>query len=298
MSIKAFLEQHKLPDSYRATAQKWFTPLVQYIAMHHNNASETFALGIHGCQGSGKSTLADYLAHQLTHEHGLKVAICSLDDFYLSKDQRLKLSQQVHPLLKTRGVPGTHDITLLEQVLLHINQRNTLSPLAIPRFNKATDDPAPHGEWPVYSMPIDVFILEGWCWGVAPQEDKDLVTPVNILENELDSDAIWRKYVNTQLQNHYQPLYGLMNEWVMLKAPSFAQVAEWREEQESKLRAKHISLDNSNVMSKTQVQQFIQYFQRLTEHALTTLPAKCDWVYELDAKRNITHCIQRSGDVV
>ena len=32
----------------------------------------------------------------------------SLDDYYLTKKQRNYLSKRIHPLLETRGVPGTH----------------------------------------------------------------------------------------------------------------------------------------------------------------------------------------------
>ena len=36
----------------------------------------------------------------------------SLDDLYLPKAERLRLARDVHPLLATRGVPGTHDVAL------------------------------------------------------------------------------------------------------------------------------------------------------------------------------------------
>ena len=36
--------------------------------------------------------------------------LLSIDDYYYSKIDRYNISQQIHPLLMTRGVPGTHDI--------------------------------------------------------------------------------------------------------------------------------------------------------------------------------------------
>ncbi len=41
--------------------------------------------------------------------------LLSIDDYYLSKIERLRISQKVHPLLITRGVPGTHDIKKLKE---------------------------------------------------------------------------------------------------------------------------------------------------------------------------------------
>src|SRR5688572_7652564 len=71
----------------------------------------TPVFAITGLQGSGKSTLAAQIS-ALAGTRGHRVAVLSIDDFYLSKDQRLQLSREVHPLLATRGPPGTHDLRL------------------------------------------------------------------------------------------------------------------------------------------------------------------------------------------
>ncbi|MFC3095617.1 kinase [Alteromonas sediminis] len=287
MTIDAFLAKHQLDVNYQSFAQKWFNPLVHAIFEHHKSAEKPLYVGINGCQGSGKSTLADYLAMCLHEDYALQVVVCSLDDFYLPAESRQQLARTVHPLLSTRGVPGTHDVTLLEQVLLHCQQSTTLTPLANPRFDKASDNPFPRHQWPQITLPVDVVLFEGWCWGVRSQDSEALATPVNTLEQNKDTSGDWRRFVNTQLLHHYEPLYALMDLWVMLKAPSFDAVAQWREQQEAKLRASISSDKGTKVMSPEQVLQFIQHFQRLTEHGLKTLPAYCDWVYELDYNRDI-----------
>jgi len=53
--------------------------------------------------------LATYLFSIL----GDGVEVLSLDDFYLGHAARLQLARDIHPLLATRGVPGTHDIAFL-----------------------------------------------------------------------------------------------------------------------------------------------------------------------------------------
>jgi D-glycerate 3-kinase len=110
---KQFLQRNQLPDSYLDSANKWFTPLV---AEFKNPQQPAIIIGINGTQGSGKSTLADYLCTMLG-EQGLNCVSLSLDDFYLTRAERETLAAEVHPLLKTRGVPGTHDVSLALQTI-------------------------------------------------------------------------------------------------------------------------------------------------------------------------------------
>ena len=89
--------------------KKWFSPLLE---KYQTARDKPLIIGINGSQGSGKSTLADYLCTMLNERYQLRCVSLSLDDFYLTKLERQQLASQVHPLLETRGVPGTHDIPL------------------------------------------------------------------------------------------------------------------------------------------------------------------------------------------
>jgi len=60
-----------------------------------------------------------------------------LDDFYLDKKERIKLSHSKHPLLITRGVPGTHDIYCLKKIINEFNKSHY--PIKIPKFEKLSD---------------------------------------------------------------------------------------------------------------------------------------------------------------
>ena len=77
----------------------------------------------------------------------------------------------------------------------------------------------------------------------------------------------------------------------MLKAPSFKSVYKWRLEQEHKLReiihAESNKTENSRVMTDAEVWDFIQYFQRITEECLSEMPARANFLYELDDSRKI-----------
>lgn len=294
MDISLFLEEHQLPESYKDIAQKWFIPLAEGLAEHQIGAKSPYFVGINGCQGSGKSTLCDFLVYYLSQHKNLKVVSLSMDDFYLDQSSRNALAVKVHPLLATRGVPGTHDTRLALKTYEQLGLYGTAS---IPRFNKAIDNPFPVTEWPVVNTPVDIVLMEGWCWGVMPQAEAALSVPVNTLEKEEDSLGIWRRFVNRQLANHYVPLYARMQSWVMLKAPSFDQVYQWRTEQEHKLAAR-VGSDHPGIMPDQQIARFIQHYQRLTEHGLATLPAKCDYVFHLDAQRQIQQVEQKREKVV
>ena len=159
----------------------------------------------------------------------------SIDDLYLTRAERQDLAQGVHPLLMTRGVPGTHDVDLGERILNELCQDG---PTAVPRFNKAIDDRAPATTWPICDQAVDVVIFEGWCIGAQAQDDEVLEQPINQLETAEDPDARWRRYVNQQLNEVYPRLFGGIHRMVMLRAPSLEQVIAWRTEQEQKLAEK------------------------------------------------------------
>lgn len=285
--LQNFIQHERLNDDYLASVQQWFQPLAQRLVEQRRRQQQPLLVGINGCQGSGKSTLARLLVEILKHEHGYKSVALSLDDFYLSQAERQLLDRDVHPLLASRGLPGTHNIPLAQKTLQCLLQGE--SQIAIPRFNKAADEPAPQDEWPVTCAPVDLIILEGWCLGVGAQNFLELIDPVNKLERQEDKDGIWRHFVNTQLQQHYQPLFKLIDTMIMLKAPSFDCVYRWRLEQEDKLRDSIAPGDSRDgLMSSEQISRFIQYFQRLTEHCLEVLPDTVDHLFTMDEQRNIS----------
>lgn len=288
IDISRFITRHQLPDSYAQLAKQWFFPLAEQLATHQKGAKKTLVIGINGAQGSGKSTLADLLVFIFEQHYQLNAVSISIDDFYYTRQQRIELAAQIHPLLLTRGVPGTHDVALAQQTLDKLTQDD--KPTQVPRFNKAQDDRYPQTQWDIVASDVDIVIFEGWCLGAEAQKANDLLIPVNGLEENNDSQFIWRNYVNQQLQQHYRCLFKSIDLWVMLKAPSFDCVFDWRLQQENKLRE---SIDDKRkTMDERAIKQFIQYYQRITEHLLHTLPAKVDYLFELDEQRNIVHFSQ------
>jgi D-glycerate 3-kinase len=283
-ALELFVEQERLPPAYLQTVEQWFLPLAHTVLQRAAVSRRTLVVGISGSQGSGKSTLASLLVLMLRELMGLRCTNLSLDDFYHTHQHRQQLARDVHPLLATRGVPGTHDVALLQQTLAALAQEG---PVQVPRFNKAMDDRLPQTEWTPLLAPLDVVVLEGWCLCIPPQPDCDLEQPLNALETQEDCDGRWRRYVNGVLRDEYCALWQQVDLLVMLKAPRFAKVYEWRQNQENKLAA--TTGAGNRVMNREQLQRFIQHYERLTRHGLDKLPELADVVFELTDQQTIAN---------
>jgi D-glycerate 3-kinase len=293
---QAFLDRNQLPLSYLEAANQWFSPLVSSIINNYNQSNPTKIIGINGCQGSGKSTLADYLCTIVAERLGVTTVSLSLDDFYLTKAERINLGSTVHPLLETRGVPGTHDVNLAMDCIRNLAAGNKT---VITRFDKSIDDRAPANSPVVTEGKIGLIVLEGWCLGARPETAEQLIQPINSLEEQDDRSSIWRSYVNDAIKYDYQPLFNLADELVMLQAPSFDSVYHWRLEQEQKMvkRLEKEGIETrSGVMSKSQILRFISYFQRVTENILNEMPHRADHLFKLDQSREIIDYIQPSAN--
>jgi D-glycerate 3-kinase len=251
----------------------FYVPMAAWVADHVED--RTVVLGLNGAQGTGKSTLARLLQQLLARVHGLRAAILSLDDIYLSGADRLQRASTIHPLLATRGVPGTHDVELGIRVLRCLREGR---PIALPRFDKAKDERYPVAQWPAWEGRCDVVIFEGWCVGARPQRSEELEAPVNGLERLEDPTGDWRWYVNRELGGHYQALFAELDLLVMLRPPDFDRVYAWREEQEARLRAAGAGPE---VMSPSAVRRFVMHFERLTRFMWEEMPGRADAILHL-----------------
>ncbi len=260
----------RLPDA--------LAPIEAFVRGRLVEATKPLVIGLCGAQGSGKSTIAALLAERIPD-----TVVLSLDDLYLPLAERQRLAEKVDPLLRTRGVPGTHDVVLGEAVLADLRAGR---PVKLPRFDKAIDDRAPESAWPL-SEGARLVVFEGWCVGARPQAEADLGPPVNALERDEDAGGAWRGYVNRALAARYGGLFAV-DALVLLAAPGFEVVRQWRTQQEHALAADIAAGHRAGrAMSDDEVGRFIQFYQRLTEHILREMPGRADWVVRLDADRRV-----------
>jgi D-glycerate 3-kinase len=282
------LQEASLPDNVARDFLSWYAGVTRSLVQRAKTAETPPIVGISGCQGSGKSTLVALMARVMQELHGTSTVVLSLDDFYLTKAARTALAESIHPLFATRGVPGTHDLALLNETITALRQPGVAVP--VPAFDKARDDRTEMVHWRQVSAPVQLILLEGWCIGLSPQKECELEAPVNQMEAEQDPSLVWRREVNRQLANGYADLFGEVDALLLLQAPSFDAVFEWRWQQEQRL-SEQFQKDHPDktdpTMSRSEVSDFVLHYQRLTEHALKTLPDRADFVWELATDRSV-----------
>ena len=234
-------------------------------------------VGLAGGQGAGKSTLSSAIIAAGRH-FGLRVVSLSIDDFYLTRPEREALAGRVHPLMATRGPPGTHDIPLCESVMDALDANGAVT---VPIFDKGLDNRAP--ETLTVQGPADVVLLEGWCVGARPEPADRLDQPINALEAESDSRGHWRRHINQALATDYARLFGKLDRLVFLRVPNLDAVVRWRLQQESE-RPPELRLDEA------EVSHFVAHYERLTRWMLEDLPERADVLVDLDEGHRVSNC--------
>jgi len=282
-AIALFAAEHDLPAGFADLADRLHRPLADRITVETVGRNGPLIVGLCGPQGAGKSTLVSLVAELLKHR-GLATAFLSLDDLYRTRAERQALASTVHPLLMTRGVPGTHDVALGHAVLDALGRQG---PVVLPRFDKAADDRAPPCEAAGVEGPVDVVLLEGWCVGARAQPPEALTEPVNDLERDEDPQGIWRTFANNALAVDYAGLFERIDLMAALIAPDFATVRRWRGEQEARLadRRARMGLDLSGLMDPPALDRFVGHYQRLTTWIAEDLPPRAEIVVRLNVER-------------
>ena len=267
-----------MPNIRRPGQNEYAPEFVADILQHAlDGAGKSAVYGIAGLQGSGKSTLTMQMA-ALGKSRGLKIAVLSIDDFYLGKRERNALARNIHPLLAMRGPPGTHDVSLACAVIDKLKQGK---PASIPRFDKIGDTRLPPSRWEKVDGRVDLIILEGWFLFAMPEAEAGLARPLNRLEREQDPDGSWRRYCNAALRD-YARLWQRIDRSLFLQGPGFELVTHWRWQQEQSLQAAN---PKRRAMSKAEVENFVLLFERTSRNVFARLPKLADRVVRLDKNR-------------
>ncbi len=291
--IRSLIEAQRLPPDYRRTVSSFIVPVAARIAEWRAERSGCITVGICGAQGSGKSTLTMFL-QALLEARGLRAVSVSLDDFYLTRAERVELAGRLHPLFLTRGTPGTHDVRLGIRVLDGLAGAAPGERVPIPRFDKASDDRRPEVEWDAFTGPADVILFEGWCVGARPQGEEELQAPLNALEREEDPDASWRRSVNAALSGPYQELFSRIDRLILLHAPDFFRVREWRALQERKLR-EAVGPAARLTMTDGELERFVMHFERITRAVMAEMPQRADLILQIGPDQRPRALMERKG---
>ena len=257
ISSEKFKNKDKMLRSFLIPVCFWIAKKVK--------KNKTMIVGLSGGQGTGKTTISSIIKIILEKYFKLNVFKISIDDFYKTRKERISLSKKVHPLLKTRGVPGTHDIDLMINFFKQVKKKK-FKTIFLPKFEKSIDDRVIKKKWYKLKKKPDVIIFEGWCVGAKSQKNKDLNKSINQLERNHDQSLKWRKYVNKQLLNKYKKFHSMLDHLIYLKAESFEILRKWRLKQEKKLSINTKNKKNLKIMSKQEVLTFMMTYQRITEN--------------------------------
>ena len=285
-STEKFSNKDKMLKSY-------LIPVCFWISKKANNKQPYF-VGLAGGQGTGKTTISSLLEIILRKYFKLNVFKISIDDFYRTRKERFSLSKKVHPLLMTRGVPGTHDIKIMLDFFRKSKTKKFKS-FKLPKFNKAIDDRCKKNQWYTIKKRPDVIIFEGWCVGARAERNSTIKKSINSLEKANDAQLIWRNYVNKQLKTKYKKLYDQLDCLVYLKAKNFSLLQKWRLIQEKKLWLKNKNKKTNNkIMSKGDVINFMQTYQRVTQNMFKFAPSYASVILNLNSNHQIKSAVYKS----
>ena len=249
-----------------------------------------YFVGLAGGQGTGKTTISSLIRIILTKYFKLNVFRISIDDFYKTRKERMNLSKRVHPMLLTRGVPGTHDIDMMLN-FFRASKSKKFNRLKLPTFNKAIDDRFNKKRWYDLKKRPDIIIFEGWCVGAKSEKNTTLKKTINSLEKTNDQKQIWRKYVNYQLKSKYKDLYSQLNCLIYLKAKNFSLLQKWRLKQERKLWVQ--SKVKSKIMRRGDVLNFMQTYQRITQNMFRNMPKYASVIFNLNSNHQIKSAVYK-----
>ncbi len=289
-----FLNKEKISGKSKAekikNLKKIYIPISFWIENKYKKKGKTLFLGFSGGQGSGKTTVAEILKIILKKFFKRNVHVSSIDDFYKTLQDRNKMSNKIHPLFKTRGVPGTHDINLVTK-FFNIIKKKIFKGTKLPKFEKAEDNRLKKKYWPSIKKRPEIVILEGWCIGAKPQSNFLIKKPINTLEKYEDKKLIWRKHVNEKLKKEYKKLFAMIDYFVFMKIPNFKMVFKWRLLQEKKLKKKsHLK---KKIMTYKEIKRFIMFYERITLQMLKDLSKSASIVMLLKKNHEIKKVLFR-----
>lgn len=282
--IVDFIQKESLKLFKKKFSKKYVKLKILPIIIHLEN-SESKKVLIGGSQGIGKSSLIIIIKKTLEKFFNKNVLALSLDNYYLSKDERKSISNKEHELLITRGVPGTHNIKKLVNDIKRFEKN--IYPINIPLFDKLIDNRL--NKYQKIYKKCNILILEGWCCGCKDINKNYLFKNINSLEKKFDTKYLWRKFYNNKLKKEYKLLFNLFDETIFLKAPSFKYVLRWRIKQEKNNSS---NLNNSKKMSNQEIELFIQHYEKITKWMLKNYSKFANIVLKINKDQKITSILK------
>ena len=218
-------------------------------------------------QGAGKTTLAKRVL-SLLPRHGLRGVSVSIDDFYLTREEQLRLAaaHPGNPYLEHRGYPGTHDIEIGEATITALRAIGAAGSVRVPVYDKSQHggrgDRAPESAWRDVTGPLDLVIVEGWMLGFEPVAEDRLTDARLAFPNRALAD--------------YDRWHRLLDAFVVLRAADPLFVLKWRVEAEENMKA-----EGKTGLSREAIEDYVRRF----------LPAYAIWAGRAPARSRPAHTL-------
>lgn len=204
--------------------------------------------GVEGPQGSGKTTASTQIREKLSNRYpNITIVQFSIDDFYLTYEEQQRVNEKCadNVLLQGRGLPGTHDVTLLYEIMGKLLSNDAgVYPLYIPVYDKSAyngkGDRLSKDKWTKIEKAVDLVVFEGWFNGYTSiSNNQELISKwhgIKDVHGETfcriqDSDII---SINRNLLG-YEKIWKLFDLFVCIKTTNINNVYKWRLEQEHEL---------------------------------------------------------------
>lgn len=224
-------------------------------------------MGLNGLPGCGKTCLAHWV-EQAAIQLKLPVAVVSLDDFYWPAAE-MDAAMAGNPWAVPRALPGSHDLTLMDQALTRWRESGHLQ---VPRFDKSLrQGRGDRAGW--HERAADVVLLEGWFLGVEPTEDTSLDPQLTLRERQYRPHAL-------EALERYEPIWSRLDALWQLQAPSVEASRLWKRQQEDAMHQR-----TGSRLADDALQGFVRMIEAaLPQKALQTIRA-ADVVVELTLDR-------------
>lgn len=230
-------------------------PLTVY-SMTINHESSPSIIGIQAPQGCGKTTLCNILSDSILLNSNNPCLSLSTDDFYYNYNtlKHLKENSYNH-IFKYRGPPGTHEVSLLNNVISNIKSGVEFEyPVFCKKSNNGYGDRL--SNIPCIGNYYKYLLLEGWFNGIDSVKIDELIAEtrreysINSNQTEYERVLDVRKYINDIIQSQYEKIWRLFDGFIIIKPERYELSKKWRIETEK----------SNSGMSNDDITKFIDYF--------------------------------------
>jgi D-glycerate 3-kinase len=244
--------QLRLHNQIGVNLWRFWLPLALHLVQQRQRFDRPYIQGILGVQGTGKTTLNRVLGWILGRL-GHRTLGLSLDDFYSTHAERLKLREQ-DPRLIWRGPPGTHDVPLGITTLDYLRGSLPNRIVLVPRFDKSCWNGSGDRTAPEEVCGVDIVLFEGWFVGMRPIDPERFNhAPAPICTPE---DQAFARICNQRLQA-YLPLWERLDDLLILYSSDYRFSKGWRRQAEQEMK-----VQGKSGMGDQEVEAFVDYFWR------------------------------------